>query len=1009
MNSARRVTRRQALALGGASVAGAWCMNASGILRPPAAAAVDDPFETLRAKWKGVLTGGDDVDPSVPEVRAAIDTIDTTANQFLQTLVLTPSRTFLWEDLNFSGSATEQSIDMRLSYERLQQIVLAYATTGSSMEADPDLLDVLLDALDWLYEHKYNEVAAPIGNWFNWQVSSPLALNACAIMLYDDLSSQQLTNYTNAIGRHVPLGHTGANRVWVAMNTALRAALVGDDRRLAAARDALSPVFRYVTAGDGFYTNGSFIQHARHPYTGGYGATLIANLSRLVYWLHGSPWEVMDPNAQNIFDWVTESYEPWLHRGSMMSGVRGRNISRYNQPDHLTGHEVVRSLLWLAGMAEPNRAGELRGLVKHTVMADQYRNFLDYLISQSTTPVGDLGAITASLKIVNDDSIEPRQPLVQNKAYPRMDRVVHRQQDFAFSLSMSSSRIFTYESINNENLRGWYTGDGMHYLYNADLAQYDDGFWATVDHRRLPGTTVPIRSRANGSGRNHLSPHPWVGGASLDELGAAGMEFQTYDDQLLSTFRLRLTSDGHAVTAAWSPDGTRWVNVGSPAPVGSFVAPHIGMYAARGLSDAASIEARFESFRVTCDGDCAGPSDEFDGEELDRSRWTRIVREDASRYRVEDGALVLMTDRGEFDRGADSTRNIVLQPMPGGAWEAIATVSFVPQASYQHAGIAVFDDDQNFVRIHRIFASGGDRFSFVEQHDGAREQSVNSFPQQEFDPPELVGTPHGFKSWFMFGDRIALIGSGITATSSDPVETIIENRKLASPSSRLIVDGNDQPTDPNWQRSFDDVSWVHLEGSEPGADVGYVFPDRASFTATRELRTGKWTDVNTSPTFFDDTPIDRPYLTMWFDHGAEPVDASYAWLLLPGASAADVRSYATNPDIEILTNSSRLQAVRSGGVLAANFWTDDGAKVSGLTCNGQASVIVDHSGHNLAIAIADPTHLGDEVELILRRRAKRVMSADPRIRVDTLSPFIAVTVNVAGAQGRTLIARFDVA
>ena len=43
---------------------------------------------------------------------------------------------------------------------------------------------------------------------------------------------------------------------------------------------------------------------------------------------------------------------------------------------------------------------------------------------------------------------------------------------FGFGISMCSSRIYNYESINGENLHGWFTGDGMTYLYNSDLNQF---------------------------------------------------------------------------------------------------------------------------------------------------------------------------------------------------------------------------------------------------------------------------------------------------------------------------------------------------------------------------------------------------------------------------------------------------------------------------------------------------------------------------------------------------------
>jgi hypothetical protein len=120
-----------------------------------------------------------------------------------------------------------------------------------------------------------------------------------------------------------------------------------------------------------------------------------------------------------------------------------------------------------------------------------------------------------------------------NFVFASMDRVVHLGAGFGLGLSMSSTRIYTYESINSENLHGWYTGDGMMYLYNADLTQFSDSFWPTVNPRRLPGTTVDAaQARANASGQSTAPNYNWVGGATLGRWGVAGMQLKGWSNTL---------------------------------------------------------------------------------------------------------------------------------------------------------------------------------------------------------------------------------------------------------------------------------------------------------------------------------------------------------------------------------------------------------------------------------------------------------------------------------------------
>ena len=115
-----------------------------------------------------------------------------------------------------------------------------------------------------------------------------------------------------------------------------------------------------------------------------------------------------------------------------------------------------------------------------------------------------------------------------------MDRVVALRSGFGFGLSMSSSRIANYESINGGNLHGWFTGDGMTYLYlgNTDT-QFNGDFWPTVDPYHLPGTTVETNSHANSAGEATTTSQNWVGGAQVaHSYGVAGMSLAAWNTTL---------------------------------------------------------------------------------------------------------------------------------------------------------------------------------------------------------------------------------------------------------------------------------------------------------------------------------------------------------------------------------------------------------------------------------------------------------------------------------------------
>src|SRR5690606_37571392 len=115
---------------------------------------------------------------------------------------------------------------------------------------------------------------------------------------------------------------TGANRVDLCRAIAVRGILGTNDAKIARARDGLSDVFPYVTTGDGFYRDGSFVQHGSVPYTGTYGLVLLDGMSKLIALLADSPWVVDDPRREVLFRAVEITFAPVIFDNQMLDFVR---------------------------------------------------------------------------------------------------------------------------------------------------------------------------------------------------------------------------------------------------------------------------------------------------------------------------------------------------------------------------------------------------------------------------------------------------------------------------------------------------------------------------------------------------------------------------------------------------------------------------------------------------------------------------------------------------------------
>ncbi|MFI6649224.1 polysaccharide lyase 8 family protein [Streptomyces sp. NPDC050529] len=530
-----QLSRRTLLAAGGATMSGVLTAGAARAADPePTAPSAEEDFDALLARAETLLTGGT-FDPSDPDFAAGVAALDSTAEDLWDTLDRSAGRTALWTDL----APLTAPGNFGQSYTRLRTLATAWATPGTSLSGSAEAADALVSALRFAHDTAYHPSAPESGNWWFWEIGAPRALMDACVLLRGRLPAGDLADYLAVVDRFCPdadrrtnsptLSETGANRTDKAVIVALRGLLGKDAAKVASARDALSDVrdagrnslFRYTSSGDGFYEDGSFVQHEVVAYTGSYGTVLLGGAAYLLSLLAGSPWAVTDAKVSVMYDAVERSFAPVVFDGLMMDAVRGRAVSRERAGDHRDGATAVAAILLLASGAPAELADRWRALAK------------GWLTRNRTTPFAELATVPqlALAKAVLNDPDTPAEPRTTGSfVFADMDRVVHRRPGWACALSLSSRRISAYEAGNGENLHGWYTGDGMTYLYDGDgLGQFNDGFWPTVDPYRLPGTTVDTRERADlgtGGGTSTYRPANAVAGGAVLGGGysAAAME-----------------------------------------------------------------------------------------------------------------------------------------------------------------------------------------------------------------------------------------------------------------------------------------------------------------------------------------------------------------------------------------------------------------------------------------------------------------------------------------------------
>jgi len=447
----------------------------------------------------------------------------------------------LWSDLPLD----KVSANLTSTVERLQSIADAYADPRSSYYHQAEVMQRLQAGLDAFIAARYTATATAFDNWWDWQIGTPQGLNKLMLSTYDALTPARIAAVCAAIDHYVPdptrrtaangsvstLLETGANLLDKASVVVMRGIVGKNGDKIRAGRDAIPAALPDVTSGDGFYADGSFIQHTYVPYVGGYGSVLINDIARLYYVLAGSSWPIdATPLYNNPYHWAINSYAPFIYNGALMDNQRGRSISRWAATDHVAGRSTIMALAELTQSLSAADARELKSLIKGWVQRDSSFG------SSYFTPVAgngnklqtistlDLALVKA---ILNDGSIVARPEPEETRIFASADRAVQRRDGYAYAVALFSPRISAFEYGNGENLRGWWTGIGMTQLYNADLGQYGGSYWATVDPLRLAGTTTDRSGSGTPAGfKKYPNARNLVGGAELNrQFATLAMDF----------------------------------------------------------------------------------------------------------------------------------------------------------------------------------------------------------------------------------------------------------------------------------------------------------------------------------------------------------------------------------------------------------------------------------------------------------------------------------------------------
>ena len=178
------------------------------------------------------------------------------------------------------------------------------------------------------------------------------------------------------------------------------------------------------------------------------------------------------------------------------------------------------------------------------------------------------------------------------------------------------------------------------------------------------------------------------------------------------------------------------------------------------------------------------------------------------------GVLRIPVDVGDLWAGLNNTRNTLFRNLPSNWTSArLRIAAFAPTRNYQQAGLVVYQDDNNYVQITRIY-EGGNNVTFMRETGGsasilnAVSQSATTNLYFRLDRDIATGAITSYYSL-----------NGTTWTSMGSVTQTLNNPRLG------IVVGASPSGYPNA-----DIAWVEVSVQSTTPTL-YLSPSNLSFNA----------------------------------------------------------------------------------------------------------------------------------------------------------------------------------
>lgn len=936
----------------------------------------DEEYTALQKKIRYMLVGDETNDLENTIVQTKIKNINTTAEKLCSTLNKPAAKADEIFNLFGNEALPQKSTPMGKMCESVRDLAYAYGTYGSDLYKDEQLLEDILYCLEWIYDNVYGKNCLTNtgflngygDEWTAWLVVAPRAIADTITIIEPDAAKllgkerfEALTEkYFKVCHKFVDQFDTkdGSNVLWMAYIALEIAIMEKDAEAIAATRDKCQREFQYVEyyentpynevekSDNGMHVDGSYVMHTHHAMTGAYGEALMTSTGKLLYALAGSRFELSSPLSAHFEKWITDSFDPVMYKGGIMSMTTARVRKTHRYVEKYNGIGILTGMLDIleSGVISEEGLPRVRQIIKHHLAENTFEGAND---------VFSFRHLTMMDRLLQDESI-PVKNDIYAKIYGSMDKFVQHREDYSVGISASSERIYAFEALTGENQNGWYQGDGMLYIYN-DQDEFDHNYWYNVNPYRMSGVTADTLERKVeriDQGHEYLSNQDFVGGVSLDGgYMTAAMALESFHEERSKEEQVAQSNNtfGSATASPHNSSLTAkkaWFCFDDEVvALGSDIDSHSG----------ANVETTVENRKS-------------------KRTISTIAGLGVKKLPIK---AVEATDTADTD---GNTPDHAADGDPSTVWgaESGATITFD------------FGDSLGLGSFMIAFYNGNGRkisFDLQVSDDKINWSAPMSFVSDGTDT--FCEFPVN-----MTGRYVKFIGHGADVSTWNSIKEVVMYEKMPDGVKfsadniqnvgveKITVNGEVWDELYNTPSVKENVNYAHLE------DYGGIyFPAPVTLYARR---------TNTTPSFNE----------LWLDHGTDPENETYAYCILPNKTPEETAVYFSEPDIRVLANNEKVQAVKelSIGVTGTVFW--ESGSFGGITVTQPCIVMVKETETEIVISVADPTHKLTECTLEIAADAS-FAAADAGITDASAENNIAFKVDFTNAGGKTFTARYE--